>query len=98
MSTTVTEPEFRAAVAERRTTVVVTREKGGTPAVTPQSAGRSVVVRYSGAAGGGAPADALLVANRLSEFSANPAAQLAAQQNIGLGSVDPLAYYILAKA
>ncbi len=41
---------------------------------------------------------ALMVANRLSEFAVDPAAQLAAQQNIGLGSVDPLAYYILAKA
>lgn len=41
---------------------------------------------------------ALLVSNRLSEFAADPAAQADAQQNIGLGAVDPLAYYILAKA
>lgn len=41
---------------------------------------------------------ALLAANRLSEFAADPAAQADAQQNIGLGVVDPLAYYILAKA
>lgn len=41
---------------------------------------------------------ALLVTNRLSELAADPAAQVAAQQNIGLGTVDPLAYYILAKS
>jgi hypothetical protein len=41
---------------------------------------------------------ALTVANRLSEFVADPQAQADAQQNIGLGAVDPLAYYILAKA
>ena len=50
-------------------------------------------------AGGGVdPSGALLVANRLSEYAANPAAQTAAQTNLGLGSTDPLAYYILAKA
>lgn len=41
---------------------------------------------------------AFLVSNRLSEIAADPAAQAQAQQNIGLGAVDPLAYYILAKA
>ena len=40
----------------------------------------------------------LLTANRLSEFAADPATQEAAQANLGLGAVDPLAYYILAKA
>ena len=44
------------------------------------------------------PGGALLIANRLAEFSADPAAQADAQANIGLGVVDPLAYYILAKA
>lgn len=47
----------------------------------------------AGGAGG-----ALLVTNRLSEFAADPAAQADAQTNLGLGAVDPLAYYILAKA
>lgn len=46
----------------------------------------------------GDPSGAFLVANRLSEIAADPTAQLDAQQNIGLGAVDPLAYYILAKA
>lgn len=43
-------------------------------------------------------AGALLVSNRLSELSTDPQAQVAAQANLGLGTVDPLAYYILAKA
>lgn len=42
--------------------------------------------------------DALLISNRLSEFASDPAAQTDAQSNLGLGSTDPLAYYILAKA
>ena len=41
---------------------------------------------------------ALLVVNRLSELATDPAAQADAQANIGLGVVDPLAYYILAKS
>ena len=41
---------------------------------------------------------ALLVNNRLSELATDPATQEAAQANLGLGAVDPLAYYILAKA
>ncbi|WP_027996485.1 hypothetical protein [Simplicispira psychrophila] len=41
---------------------------------------------------------ALLTTNRLSEFAADPAAQADAQTNLGLGTVDPLAYYILAKS
>lgn len=42
--------------------------------------------------------DALLISNRLSEFASDPAAQTDAQSNLGLGGIDPLAYYILAKA
>lgn len=45
----------------------------------------------------GDPSGALLIANRLSEFD-TPAAREQAQANLGLGVVDPLAYYILAKA
>ena len=41
---------------------------------------------------------ALLASNRLSELATDPAAQADAQANLGLGVVDPLAYYILAKA
>ena len=41
---------------------------------------------------------ALLVANRLSELATDAQAQADAQTNLGLGAVDPLAYYILAKA
>ena len=50
---------------------------------------------YTGATGAG---DALLVQNRLSELSTTTADQEAAQANIGLGAIDPLAYYILAKS
>ena len=46
----------------------------------------------------GGDGDALLVQNRLSELSTTTADQEAAQANIGLGAVDPLAYYILAKS
>ena len=48
----------------------------------------------------GPPGDAsgaLLVGNHLSEFAADPQHQAQAQANLGLGLVDPLAYYILAK-
>ena len=41
---------------------------------------------------------ALLVNNRLAELSTDPAAQTEAQTNLGLGAIDPLAYYIMAKA
>lgn len=41
---------------------------------------------------------ALLVTNRLSELATDPQAQADAQAHLGLGAVDPLAYYILAKA
>ena len=41
---------------------------------------------------------ALLVTNRLSELATDPQAQADAQANLGLGTSDPLAYYILAKA
>lgn len=43
-------------------------------------------------------AGALVEANRLSEYAGQPEAQQEVQQNIGLGMVDPLAYYILAKS
>lgn len=46
----------------------------------------------------GDPSGALLAVNRLSELASDPTAQFEAQQNLGLGTVDPLAYYILAKA
>ena len=41
---------------------------------------------------------ALKESNRLSEYAGKPEAQQEVQQNIGLGVVDPLAYYILAKS
>lgn len=42
--------------------------------------------------------NALRVDNKLNEYAGDPVVQEEVQSNIGLGSVDPLAYYILAKA
>lgn len=47
---------------------------------------------------GGDTAGALLLSNAFSEFAGDPAAQEAAQTNLGLGAADPLSHYILAKA
>ena len=41
---------------------------------------------------------AFAIENNLAELAADPAAQEAAQTNLGLGAADPLAHYILAKA
>ena len=84
----VTQPAAHTAVvvAEQPQHVVVTRGIPG-PKGPPGPPGPI------GDAGG-----ALLVTNRLSEFAADPTAQADAQSNLGLGAVDPLAYYILAKA
>lgn len=41
---------------------------------------------------------AFAIENNLSELAADPAAQEAAQTNLGLGAADPLSHYILAKA
>ena len=41
---------------------------------------------------------AFLVARRLGEIAGDTQAQAEAQQNLGLGVADPLAYYILAKS
>ena len=46
----------------------------------------------------GDAAGALLASNALSELATDPNTQIRAQTNLGLGSIDPLAYYILAKS
>ena len=76
------------AVAEESVQILAAAEQG--PPGPPGEPGPPGPV---GDAGG-----ALLVTNRLSELAADPTAQADAQTNIGLGAVDPLAYYILAKA
>ena len=43
-------------------------------------------------------AGAFAIENNLAELATDPAAQEAAQTNLGLGAADPLAHYILAKA
>lgn len=83
---------------------------GGSTVVFPEAAAQAVVVAVGseqvvverceqgppGPAGDGS--GALQIDKRLSEYAGDPAAQQAAQNNIGLGAVDPLAYYILAKS
>lgn len=78
-------------LVEREVDVVVEQSE---PAETIVTEGLQGPPGRDGNAAGGA----LMAANRLSEFASDPTAQLDAQENIGLGAVDPLAYYILAKA
>jgi len=89
---------------------VVVLPQCGPPIVVQQEASEQVVLEQAmqgppgppGPAGPPGPigdaAGALLVSNALSELATDPATQVQAQANLGLGSVDPLAYYILAKA
>ena len=89
-STVVQSTKTQAVVARVPSTAVVKEMTPITVVVTraiPGPPGRD-----------GDASGALLAANKLSEFASDPEDQLAAQQNLGLGSVDPLAYYILAKA
>ena len=68
--------------------------------VLEQSGPEEIIVTEAAQGPPGPPGDAsgaLLVGNRLSELD-TPAAREQAQSNLGLGVVDPLAYYILAKA
>lgn len=60
--------------------------------------GTAVDANPWGAGGGGSADGAFLVANNLNEIAADPSAQTQAQTNLGLGTADPLSYYILAKA
>lgn len=89
---------------------VVVLPQCGPPIVVQQEAPAQVVLEQAmqgppgprGETGPPGPigdaAGALLVSNALSELATDPATQVQAQANLGLGSVDPLAYYILAKA
>ena len=83
-------------VIAQETHVVIELHEGPVTVVTEGQQGPPGPPGPRGAIGdaGGA----LLALNRLSELATDPAAQADAQTNIGLGAVDPLAYYILAKA
>ena len=76
------------AVAEDAVQVLAVAEQG-----PPGPQGPACPPGPIGDAGG-----ALLVTNRLAELATDPQAQADAQAHLGLGTVDPLAYYILAKA
>lgn len=97
--TTVVSQDLLPVVVRQDTAVVVTRESGETVVVRQSAAPAVVVTRGIPGPPGppGDPSGALLIGNRLSEFD-TPAAREQAQANLGLGVVDPLAYYILAKA
>lgn len=75
-------------------TVVV---KTPSSTVVQSTQARTVVVVRGVPGPAGDASGALLIGNRLSEFD-TPAAREQAQANLGLSVVDPLAYYILAKA
>lgn len=95
-SVVVTAPGSTAIVNAGRGAVVARAPE--TLVVTTPGAVRSVVVTRGVPGRDGKDATgALLVDNCLSEFN-TPAARGQAQANLGLGAVDPLAYYILAKA
>lgn len=83
-------------VIAQETHVVIDLHEGSVTVVTECQQGPPGPPGPRGAIGdaGGA----LLASNRLSELATDPAAQADAQTNIGLGAVDPLAHYILAKA
>lgn len=70
---------------------------GGATKVAIEEQPKTVVVVRGVPGPAGDASGALLIGNRLSEFD-TPAAREQAQANLGLSVVDPLAYYILAKA
>lgn len=80
--------------------VVVLPECGQPIVVQNQEAGQVVLESCMQGPPGppGDPSGALLKNNRLNEYAGDALAQAEAQSNIGLGVVDPLAYYILAKS
>ena len=77
-------------------TTVITSVNAAVRGIVTSNPSREVVV-VSGLPGL-PPIGALLAANKLAELSTSSETQVAAQQNLGLGLTDPLAYYILAKA
>lgn len=94
----------QVVVIDQPMSAPVVLSDGGSPVVLPVESQTVVITQaLQGLPGppgrdGAEVAGALKEANRLSEFSQDPQAQRDAQQNLGLGHVDPLAYYILAKS
>lgn len=72
----------------------------GALVVQPVMAAAVVAVGIQGPPGRDADAvtGALLKDNRLSEYAGDDAAQKEVQHNIGLGALDPLSFYLLAKS
>ena len=76
------------------------------PAATPLTGAELVPIVQAGATVQttvsemltGASAGSFAVSGLFTEIAADPAAQAQAQANLGLGAVDPVAHYILAKS
>ena len=103
VSTVVQLPDGAPAVVQQGATAIAQGMQPGALVVQPVVQTAVVAVGVQGAPGppgrdANEVAGALLEANRLSEFASDPQAQRDAQNNLGLGIADPLAYYILAKS
>ena len=103
-STAVAQPaDLPPVVVQQGDTAIAMGMQPGALVVQPMVQTAVVAVGVQGAPGppgrdANEVAGALVEANRLSEYAGKPEAQQEVQQNIGLGMVDPLAYYILAKS
>lgn len=103
VSTVVQLPDGAPAVVQQGATALAQGMQPGALVVQPVVQTAVVAVGVQGVPGppgrdANEVAGALVEANRLSEYAGKPEAQQEVQQNIGLGVVDPLAYYILAKS
>lgn len=85
-------------VVTTKTTVVTSANIAARGVVTNPSSREVVVVSGIPGPPGQPAVGSLLAANKLAELATSSETQEAAQQNLGLGLTDPLAYYILAKA
>jgi hypothetical protein len=93
----VTVPVALATVVEHRTSIVVTRERGMTPVVTPQGARSSVVVTRGipGPPGPPSPDGAPISSDTGNRATAGTDGGVFVRDDL---VPDPLAYYILSKA
>ena len=103
VATVVQLPDGAPAVVQQGATALAQGMQPGALVVQPVLQTAVVAVGVQGAPGppgrdANEVAGALVEANRLSEYAGKPEAQQEVQHNIGLGVVDPLAYYILAKS
>ncbi|MFZ7337935.1 hypothetical protein ACLS0R_16995 [Comamonas jiangduensis] len=100
VATVVQLPDGAPAVVQQGATALAQGMQPGALVVQPvvQTAVVAVGVQGPPGAVGDAGGAAFMVRNSLSEIAQDPQAQRDAQNNLGLGIADPLAYYILAKS